>query len=267
MSEQLLIKVYRAEDLLVPEFDQTLSHINQLINDSYDPSHRGQQKKLPIDSNAQLLFPQHRISSKGQLALELGKQGLVAICLDESLPASSKDNAKAHDLQDFEHIERYGKVVAVASVKPWTTKGVLLFARSKAQQANSDGHAINDVELARLTKDLAAEMSYSPLTWNWEISTCATADTARYRGKGLMMKCVDSLTKGINQRHVELKKSGDPKGDMPIQLWVAARVGSTTPDYWRRRGFVNEGPPDVAPKGMWASTKDFQIQTLRKLIT
>lgn len=156
-------------------------------------------------------------------------------------------------------------------MKPWAGKILQLFekAQAQAQLAGNDGQSMGDIELSKLAKQYLAEQTAQKQTshaWEWEISTCAVPNDPQYRGQGLITKCVDALTEHLRLRQEQMRATGDPRGGLPIHLWVTALVGSPNPAYWARRGFTNEGGPDKAAVGMWTATKEFEIQTMKRVL-
>lgn len=267
MSEtRFRIEVIQASELAKPNRSQQLPHINELINDAYWISGHPDESGQYAENHFGPKYTSKRIQSENQIVGELGEVGLFAICTDESIAIASDEHSPASKGPTRYSPGKYGNIVAVASMKPWAGKRVLLFQKVRAQAElsdNNDGSGGN-LQIQDLVKQSLADQRHAARAWEWEISTCATADGAQYRGKGLMTKCVDALIEHLRFLQKQLRESGDPRGGLPIHLWVTALVGSPNPSYWARRGFVNDGPPDAAPKGMWTSLSAFEIQTMKK---
>lgn len=122
---------------------------------------------------------------------------------------------------------RSPRPVAIACIKRW--KGKIACARSEATK-----------------------------TWGpneWEVTTCALEPGSRHRGQGLMGQCIDALV-----RHL---RAAVPGYDTFV-LWIQTMDKLGTTEYWERRGYVQQGEPDLAPVGTWGGTRPFHVVTLRK---
>lgn len=164
----------------------------------------------------EVMFEGNRMDSEDQLIAELGDQGMAAIAFD----TTSELHAP----------------VAIACVKPW--KGKLIDLWHKQHGA------------------VHARDSYTPGPNDWEVATCVSKRSPQYRGKGLVVQCLDAVYGHLRQIR---ELSGQP-----ITLWITALEGVGNVEYWHRRGFSRYGAVDDAPVGLWGARCPFQIGTLKK---
>lgn len=256
------IEVIRPKELLAPARQSTLQNINNLINDVY--AVHGHPDDHGVFHYSRM-YTQQRITCFDQLVQELGENGSIAVCLDHELP-EARSTMTAQQYSPTYQPGKYGQVVAVASLKPWAGKKTVLFARARELATGTEDVSVNDIEMARLAKEILAQQQRDSKFWDWEVATCASVNDAKYRGQGLMMQCLDKLIENLKKQQIVMQAQGDPCGGLKIKLWSSALVGSDNPAYWLRRGFINEGEPDLASKGLWSSLKDFHIQTLSKVL-
>lgn len=263
------IEIIRPAELLDPLRKGLLDNLNYLINDAYvvhgHPRHNEERDSF---------YTSDRISSEDQLILELGPDGLLAICTDgtssNALPVSNSRRVFGEPY----HPGKYGKLVATASLKPWKGKIVDVFQQAQqvldkhgTTQGAHSNLPLSDLELSKVTSEiLGSGIDNRTGTWNWEVAACASVNDTRYRGQGLMIQCLDALVAKLVAQRSASREAGQPRGDVRIKLWSSALVGSGNIEYWTRRGFVKEGEADVAPKGLWTATRDFKIQTLSKVV-
>ncbi|KAK5070576.1 hypothetical protein LTR64_000248 [Lithohypha guttulata] len=260
---KLNIQVLQPHQLLDPANKTLLHNINDLINDAY--SIHGH-PELDGSYHYQALYKERRITCEDQLVHELGESGSIAVCTDNDL---NEVPEMVHRIEkaNVYYPSKYGQVVAVASLKPWGGKKTVLFAKARQLAREGNGaSSVNDIDLARLSQQELAQQEHKSGTWDWEVSACACVNYPRYRRQGLMVQSLDALLDKLTRRHNELKAAGDPRGSLQIKLWSSALVDSDNPQYWLRRGFVDEGEPDLAPAGLWSSVRDFEIQTLSKVL-
>ncbi|KAK5077440.1 hypothetical protein LTR24_009654 [Lithohypha guttulata] len=265
------IETISPADLLDPSRRDLLCDLNKILNDAYfvhgNPRENGE---------AGLISSHLRIRSQDQLVHELGPEGYLAICFDDSLPdtQAQRQSLDGPVLGGRYMPGKYGRIVATASLKPFKGKTVDVFRR--AQQEPAVDHSthngvsdapLNDPDLSTMTnKTPNTPIDERTKTWNWEIAACASANGPRYRGQGLMVRCLDELVHKLVARRDAFKEAQDPRGNLQVKLWSSALDGSGNTEYWIRRGFIKEGEPDVAPKGVWTSTTEFKIQTLSKVV-
>jgi GNAT superfamily N-acetyltransferase len=122
------------------------------------------------------------------------------------------------------------RIMAVACVKPWK------------------GRVVVDSTLERSEREQLGPR-------DWEVALCAADSEPRYRRKGLVSKCVTALV-----QHLQARTSG-----VPVVLWVSALVNVGSVEYWERRGFIQQGEPDLAAIGTWGSVAPFRIATLKRV--
>lgn len=256
------IEVLQPKELLNSPREAQLRQINNLINDAYTV--HGHPDNDGVYHYGRM-YTEQRITCLDQIVQELGEHGSIAICADHELPETAKPNTSEQYSPSY-YQGKYGQVVAVASVKPWAGKKTELFKKARELSKQGDSSSINDIDFAALAKQSLAQQQQGSKFWDWEVAACASVNDTKYRGQGLMLQCLDKLIENLRIQQAELRARGDPRGAMKIKLWSSALIGSNNPAYWRKRGFVDEGPPDVAPKGLWSSLKDFQIQTLSKVL-
>ena len=258
----IAILLHHPQDLLFPTKKSLLHNINNLINDIY--SIHGHPDVYGKYHGHDQLFTEPRITAEDQLVHELGPEGFIAVCVDNSLP-SNGGGVPSVSAPDEYYAGKYGQVVAVASVKPWKGKTTELYKQAMMSRGGSGNTTVNDFELAKFGKEYLAESRHTSSTWDWELSTCASVNEARYRGQGLIIRAVDVLVTRLRSQQEQFRATRDRRGTLPIKLWSTALAGSGNIEYWMRRGFIKEGSPDHAPKGMWTSTRDFEIQVLSKV--
>ena len=259
----ITITTIHPQDLLNPAKNPLLHNINNLINVIY--SVHGHPDAYGKYHGHDQLYTEPRIIVEDQLVHELGPEGFVAVCIDDSLPSNSGSVPSVSSPTEY-HVGKYGQVVAVASVKPWKGKVTELYKQAMMSRDASGNTVVHDLELAKLGKEYLAELRRTSPTWDWELSTCASVNEARYRGQGLITRSVDALVERLRGQQERYRAVGDRRGTLPIKLWSTALAGSGNIEYWTRRGFITEGGLDQAPKGMWTSTRDFEIQVLSKIL-
>lgn len=261
-NKYLQIEVVKPTDLLQPARKGLLANINNLLNDVYGKlGHPKRNGELPPNH----AYVNLRIETEDQLVHELGEDGLMAICTDDRLPDEPSQDLKNEEKFDGTQPGMYGKVVAVAGLKPWKGNLLKFYLRMQELKESGDNGSLGDLELAKLAKKHAlSEKTEGAETWDWEVTTCGSIDSPVYRRQGLIIQCMDSLTKTIKERRDSLKAAGDPVGNLPVKLWSTTLEGSGNTEYWLRRGFVRVGDPDAAPVGLWSSLRSFEIQTLSK---
>lgn len=276
-SASYRIEMINPAELLNPSRQNLLHSLNDLINDAY-LVHGHPRNNRETGS----LYTEMRINGDDQLVHELGSKGLLAICFDDNLPDThTKRQHRTHfgdpSLTVFGEPYRpgkYGRIVATASLKPWKGKTVDVFRRAQ-QELAANGTAqngasnvpMNDMDLAKVANQIHdTKDAEHAKTWDWEVAACASVDDPRYRGQGLMIKCLDALVERLVDQRNAFRKLGDPQGDLQVKLWSSALESSGNTEYWMRRGFVKEGEADVAPKGLWSATREIKIQTLSKVV-
>lgn len=265
----LKIEVTPTSALLDSSRKKTLRKLCSLINDTFaahgHPRDNG-------ETTPGALFSCKRLTHDEELAEKMGPEALTAICTDENLQDGDADNGHTINHHQQEQTGRYGKIVATASLKLWKGKTVDI-ARSVEDAMNAQRDT--SAKLAELTnKDLAqakqtlAKTSADELldSWNWEVKLCSSSDDPRYRGRGLMVKCVDALVAELKAQQAAMRRAGDPTGNLPIKLWSTSLEGTGNTEYWMRRGFVRVGEAEVAPAGTWMSTRDITLSTLCKVV-
>jgi ribosomal protein S18 acetylase RimI-like enzyme len=122
------------------------------------------------------------------------------------------------------------RVVAVACVKPWK------------------GRVVVDTTLEQTKRE-------QPGRHDWEVALCAADPDPRYRGQGLVSRCVAAMI-----QRLQASTSGEP-----VVLWISALVNVGSAEYWERRGFIQQGEPDLAATGTWDSVAPFRIATLKRV--
>lgn len=264
------IETISPAELLDPSRRDLLCDLNNLLNDAYfvhgNPRENGE---------AGLISSHLRIRSEDQLVHELGPEGCLAVCFDDSLPDTQAERRSLTEtvLGEPYAPAKYGRIVATASLKPFKGKTVDVFRRAQQKQATdhttqngvSDAPS-NDPDLLTVTKTPNTPIDERTKTWNWEVAACASVNEPRYRGQGLMVRCLDELVDKLVARRDAFKEAQNPRGGLQVKLWSSSLDGSGNTEYWIRRGFIKEGKPDVAPKGVWTSTREFKIQTLSKVV-
>lgn len=240
MVQNIEIRIMRSQDL-----HPYLSELNVLINEAYS----GQDYS---SYGGEALFSGLRIKSHDQLVHELGSAGIIALAFDarhdEQTNKASDDAAKPKD-----------QLVAVGAIKPWKGKTVDLW---EAQKAESVAKGVNDIMAD--PESTADEHSSKLLErMDWEINACASRKDPRYRGQGLVTRCLDVLVRYLQESRRQAFKESVPE----ISLWITALEGVGNVEYWQRRGFVRQGEPDDAPVGLWGAKRPFKIGTLRKTVT
>lgn len=261
------IETISPAQLLDPSRRDLLCNLNNLLNDAYFV--HGNPRE---DGEAGLISAHLRIRSEDQLVHELGPEGYLAVCFDDSLPGTPTKRQSQPGAASKEPYApgSYGKVVATASLKPFKGKTVDVFLRTQQELAKSQ-MTQNGTSDAQEHSPVTDDTPNTPLdertkTWDWEVAACASVNDPRYRGQGLMVQCLDELVAKLVARRDSFKEARDPRGDLQVKLWSSSLDGSGNTEYWIRRGFVKEGEPDVAPKGVWTSTVEFKIQTLSKVV-
>lgn len=214
----------RPSALLEDSNHELLSKINHLLNTTYH------QPDLSGHNSKPLTFSKDRIQTRDQLVHELGPQGLICVAVDTSIIQSGG----ASD------------IVACASLKPYKGSPVSQWRRRTMENGRPDVDARPDHGLTRPGSG-----------GSWEVATCASRDDPRYRGVGLVSRCVDVIV-------AELLRSR--AGQQPVKLYVSALHESGRPEYWERRGFLRQGEPEHAPAGVWGSNESFRIATLTKVV-
>ncbi|KAJ9656389.1 hypothetical protein H2198_004967 [Neophaeococcomyces mojaviensis] len=256
----LKIEIIPTTELFNPLRKSLLHNLNDLLNDAYIPTDLA--AIATTDEISQPVFSRSRIQHEDQLAQELGTDGLIAVCTDTDLSDVARDTTSWQvDLTQTYRVSKYGNLVATASVTPWKGREVERFLQTLKEAKQHEGTHVNDPEVTVVKENIIVKANGEEnATWNWEVKTCASCNDPKYRGKGLMVHCVDALVKELLSRQHELGKSSR------LKLWITAVDGSANPGYWMRRGFKKEGEADVAPKGLWGSNREFSIQTLSKII-
>jgi len=259
-------------DLLNPARQDLLYKLNSLVNDAYFV--HGHPRE---DGGTGPLYTEMRISAHDQLVHELGPHGLLAVCFDDNLPEMHMPRkSRSETLAGAPYVPgKYGNIVATASLKPFKGKTIDVFRRAQQQLAKNKPSNGDSSDMPPLTKaeflnaaggDFSMEIDQHNKTWNWEVAACASVNDAKYRGQGLMIRCLNALVEELIARRNTIREAHNAGGELQVKLWSSSLDGSGNTEYWIRRGFVEEGPPDVAPKGVWTSTREFRIQTLSKIV-
>lgn len=262
-SMKLKIEVIQSKELLQPSNKKLLRTLSRLINDTFalhgHPKDNGETKPGA-------LFISKRLMRDEEFPERMGPVALTAICYDESLQDGDAVDGKGQTGQ-------YGNIVATGSVYPFKGKMADLERSAReamnAQMTTNDTKSLNitDQEVHQVGKALANETAVQLLGhWNWEVKLCSSSDEPQYRGRGLMIRCVDALIAQLKSQQASMRDLCDPTGDMPIKLWITSLDGTGNTEYWIRRGFAMVGEADIAPAGMWTSTRDISISTLSKVV-
>lgn len=266
-STKLKVEVLPTAELLELSRKRTLRTLSRLVNDTFaahgHPNDNG-------DTVPGALFTKKRLVYDEEFGERMGPRALTAICTDETL--LDETDVEAGTAVNHARVGKYGKIVATGSVCPWKGRTVdLVRSVREAMNAQAKSNAkIPDVpehQLAKvgqvLAKDAAPQL---PDSWNWEIKICSSSDDPRYRGRGLMIKCVDALLAELKSQQATMRASGDSAGDLPIKLWITSLDGTGNTEYWLRRGFTRVGEAEVAPPGTWTSTREISLSTLCKVV-
>ncbi|KAL6248378.1 hypothetical protein RBB50_004633 [Rhinocladiella similis] len=91
---------------------------------------------------------------------------------------------------------------------------------------------------------------------DWEIGPAASRNLPQYRQKGLIERCLQSLS-------VRLL---DQAGDGTVRLWVMV-VEELYSTYWARRGFEQYGSSYVVPVGEWHRDRSYTLIDMKKEIS
>jgi len=267
-SNDYRIEIISPPDLLNPSQQSLRSELNNLINDVYVV--HGHPRSYGGNGT---MYTELRINSDDQLVHELGPEGLLAICFDESLPEAPPQRQVQPVFGEPYQPGKYGKVVATASLKPWKGKTVDLFRRAQLALVKESPALdvvsetpLSDLELSQVTNKIQVTDNEYQTSWDWEVSLCASVNDPKYRGQGLMIRCLDALVAKLVAHRNTLVGTKDPRGGLQVKLWSTALDGSGNTEYWMKRGFVKEGELDVAPKGLWSATRVFKIQTLSMIV-
>lgn len=263
-NRRFQVEVLPPSELLKSSRRTLLSHINDFLNDLYSVhGHPRRSGELPPNH----MYSGMRISSEDQLVHELGDSGLIAVCLDKELDDEPSQALRKIEKFDGTQPGMYGKVVAISGLKPWKGNLVRFYLRLQELKGQDETASLDDLQLRQLAKQYALSANnHAAPTWDWEVTTTCSINSPRYRGQGLVIRCVDALIEAIQARQASLKATDDPMGGLPLKLWSTTLEGSGSTEYWLRRGFIREGVIDDAPAGVWSSIKPFQVSTLSKLV-
>lgn len=231
-----------------PGRDAFLPQLNDLINNAF----ASQDRSIYGDKD---LFTKYRIKVQDQLLLEIGSAGLLAIAFD-----IGRDDQGSISLDDAV-LSGY-RPVAIACIKPWKGRAIDLW---KVQKVTEPGMAAN---LAQLFQGPATDENSAELLKqrNWEVCMCASRSGSRYRGQGLVTRCVDAVLQRLQTLRRQASSEGTLYQEEPLRLWVTVLEGVGNVEYWQRRGFERQGGPEDAPAGLWAASGPFKIGTLRKVL-
>lgn len=262
-SMKLSIEVIPSKDLLEPSRRKTLRTLSRLINDTF-ALHGHPKDNGEVDPGA--LFTRKRLIHDEELVEGMHPTALTAIVIDETLQDTDTTNGQSPT-------GMYGNIVATGSVMPFKAK--LMDLERAAREALKTQTTVVEFP-PKVTEEqlLAASQTLKNDTathlaghWNWEIKLCSSSDDPRYRGKGLMIRCVDALVAQLKSQQAVMRKNGDPTGNLPIKLWSTSLEGTGNTEYWIRRGFEMVGEAEVAPAGTWTSTREISISTLSKVVS
>lgn len=282
LNPTLKIRIVQTTTLLSPANKTLLRTLSRLINDSFSyhghPNDAGENKPGA-------LFTRKRLVTDEEFPERLGPQALTAICIDESL--------HTEDGNDPSRTGKYGDIVATGSICPFRGRTVDLERSARealaAQQASEviTTNGTNGITNNEISKTQFSEASTSLANAtsrqldlsthsNWEIKLCSSLESPKYRGKGLMISCVDALVARLREQQQQQRQQATapdsdgehdrPLANLPIKLWITSLEGTGNTEYWLRRGFEMVGEVDVAPEGTWTSTREIRISTLSKVV-